>query len=193
MKTRYIFIAAGFFLAMQLVQAQSSFKVDNSNSSITITGTSNVHDWEMKAAGMTVSMVLDSEGENVKNISEVEFSMPAKNLSSHNSIMDKKTWEAIQADKYKTIKFSLSGVNGLTVDRDQIKGIAQGTLSIAGKSNTVTIPFSGSIKGGTNISIEGSKEIKLQDFDVEPPTAMMGTLKTGETVNIIFNLQFKSA
>jgi len=157
-----------------------------------ITGTSNVHDWEMSASGMSVTMALVKESSQLKNISAVEFTLPSKNIQSHNSIMDKKTWDAIKADKYSSIKFNLANVSGLSISGNQIKGTASGTLTIAGKSNIVSIPFTGEINSSQEIKIAGSREIRLKDFNVDPPTAMMGTLKTGETVTIEFDLQFVS-
>lgn len=193
MKTKFIFIALFSLLTIYSVSAQNNYRVDNEKSSLTVTGTSNVHDWEMSASGINASIVIEKEGENVKNISSVIFSLPAKNLASHNSIMDKKTWEAIKADKYNTIRFNLSKFTDLKISGDHIEGTATGQLTIAGETNMVTIPFTGSITNDNRIQIEGLKEIKLTEFNVAPPTAMMGTLKTGETVNIVFNLQFISA
>ena len=192
MKTRFIGFVILILLTVQTGFGQEVFRIDNSKSVMKITGTSNVHDWEMSASGMSVTMALVKESSQLKNISAVEFTLPSKNIQSHNSIMDKKTWDAIKADKYSSIKFNLANVSGLSISGNQIKGTASGTLTIAGKSNIVSIPFTGEINSSQEIKIAGSREIRLKDFNVDPPTAMMGTLKTGETVTIEFDLQFVS-
>lgn len=192
MKTRTIVLGILILWTVQSGFGQEVFRIDNSKSTLTITGTSNVHDWEMSASGMSVTMALEKEASQLKNISAVEFSLPAKNIQSHNSIMDKKTWDAIKADKYNSIKFNLANVSGLSFTGNQLRGTASGTLTIAGKSNSVSIPFTGEVNSNNIIKIAGSREIRLQDFNVDPPTAMMGTLKTGETVTIEFNLEFVS-
>jgi polyisoprenoid-binding protein YceI len=174
----------------QDVVAQSALKLDNNSSILTITGTSNVHNWEMTATGIDASILVENLNGSLSNISSVDFSVPSKNIKSHNNIMDKKTWEAIKADRYKTIEFNLSDVVNFNINGTIISGNAMGLLTIAGKSNQVSVPFNGKVNGNNEMLIEGKKEIKLIEFDVEPPTAMMGTLKTGDSVNILFSLNF---
>ena len=40
------------------------------------------------------------------------------------------------------------------------------------------------------INIKGEKTLKMSDFDVKPPTALLGTLKTGNDITIKFNLNY---
>lgn len=190
MKTRRIYTLFLLVLAVQFSFAQSYFSIDNEQSSITITGTSNLHDWEMGASGMIGSMVIERVDQQSLKIADAKFTLPSKNIKSHNSIMDKKTWEALGSEKHKNIEFKFAHVDELNVKGNQIKGIAVGDLTLAGKSNTVLIPFSGILKDENQIQIEGKKEINLNDYNISAPTAMMGTLKTGEKVNVLFNLHF---
>jgi hypothetical protein len=44
---------------------------------------------------------------------------------------------------------------------------------------------------GNKITIKGSKELNMNDFKIKPPTAMMGTLKTGEQITVSFQLNFQ--
>lgn len=191
MKIRHILILLLIFTS-QPGKTQDQYALDNTKSSIKITGTSNVHDWEMQASGISANMTLDQDVQNLNKITALYISLPAQNIKSHNSIMDKKTWEAIKTDTYKTIEFKLGSIINLNKSGPKISGIAKGTLTIAGKSNNYAIPFSGNTLDNDQIIFSGSKEIRLPDFNITPPTAMMGTLKTGETINIIFNLQFNA-
>lgn len=190
MKSISLFLVLMSLFLFQDVVAQSALKLDNNSSILTITGTSNVHNWEMTATGIDASILVENLNGSLSNISSVDFSVPSKNIKSHNNIMDKKTWEAIKADRYKTIEFNLSDVVNFNINGTIISGNAMGLLTIAGKSNQVSVPFNGKVNGNNEMLIEGKKEIKLIEFDVEPPTAMMGTLKTGDSVNILFSLNF---
>jgi hypothetical protein len=38
------------------------------------------------------------------------------------------------------------------------------------------------------MQISGSKKLKMTEFDMVPPTALMGTIKTGDEVTVTFNL-----
>jgi hypothetical protein len=41
-----------------------------------------------------------------------------------------------------------------------------------------------------NVTFTGKKTIKMTEFEVEPPTALLGTIKTGDEVTISFNSKF---
>ena len=42
---------------------------------------------------------------------------------------------------------------------------------------------------GGILQFEGSKMLNMRDFEVEPPTAMLGLIRVQEHININFNLQ----
>jgi polyisoprenoid-binding protein YceI len=121
----------------------------------------------------------------------VNFSVPAEGLKSKNSLMDKKTYSALKSDKHNRISFALNSVNGLSANGNSLSGTAQGTLSIAGKTQTVSFPFSGEIQNDNTISVTGKEKINMKDFNISPPTALMGTMKTGEEVTVHFNVNFQ--
>ncbi|EPR65510.1 hypothetical protein ADICYQ_5431 [Cyclobacterium qasimii M12-11B] len=57
--------------------------------------------------------------------------------------------------------------------------------------NTQTVSFLLKIlTEGESISLSGSADVKLTDFKVDPPTAVFGTIKTGDemTINIKMKL-----
>jgi polyisoprenoid-binding protein YceI len=69
----------------------------------------------------------------------------------------------------------------------------RGNLFIAGKSRNISIPVSGTInnQSGTNIiTISGETELKMSDFDISPPSFLIGAIKTGNIVTCSFSLQF---
>jgi hypothetical protein len=39
-----------------------------------------------------------------------------------------------------------------------------------------------------DVQIIGSRKLNMKDFNMVPPTAMMGTIKVGEEVTVNFNL-----
>ena len=93
--------------------------------------------------------------------------------------MDKNAYKALNEDDYPTIKFSSTEVSSSKI---------KGHLIINGKSKTVSIPVS-TKKSGQSIEISGKYKINMTHYGVEPPTALMGTIKTGEEVTINFNFQ----
>lgn len=141
---------------------------------ILVEGTSNIHDWEMTSE-KAVGTVQSSNG----TISEISIEIPVKSLESGKGGMDKNAYKALNEDDYPTIKFSSTEVSSSKI---------KGHLIINGKSKTVSIPVS-TKKSGQNIEISGKYKINMTHYGVEPPTALMGTIKTGEEVTINFNFQ----
>lgn len=159
--------------------------VDKTKSTMTIDGTSNVHDWTENVETINGSLTATLSGTTLSAISSFNMSIPVSSIKSGKSGMDKNTYTALKSDKYPNIKFNLQSTkiagNDITVT---------GTLEIAGTKKTVTFPVKYSISGGNPV-ISGSYKMKMTDFNVEPPTALFGTISTGNDVTIKFNIQFK--
>jgi len=172
------------------VEAQESFRLDHRNSEITVKGTSSVHDWEMKATAMSAKIEVKSNGSGLDEIVNVSFSMPTEKLTSDNNIMNKKSWDALKSNKHDNIMFDLTSVSGFNSNGSTFSGTAFGTLTIAGKTKAVSIPFSGNTGNNNALVVSGEEKINMKDYNVSPPTAMLGTLKTGEEVTVDFNMKF---
>jgi polyisoprenoid-binding protein YceI len=159
--------------------------VDNAKSTMTIDGTSNVHDWTENVETINGSLTATLSGNALSEIASFTMSIPVSSIKSGKSGMDKNTYTALKSDKHPNIKFNLQSTkiagNDITVT---------GTLEIAGTKKTVTFPVKYSVTGG-NPGISGSYKMKMTDFNVEPPTALFGTISTGNDVTIKFNIQFK--
>lgn len=192
MNAKGLFIGGIVLISIVQVKAQENFTIDNAHSSITITGTSTIHDWEMNATGMHADLQIVRESESSINIQNAVFSLPSKNIKSHNSIMDKKTWSALKTDRYATISFSLSEIDRLHVVQNNLNGSVTGTLEVAGTKQEISVPFSGKVNGTDRIIIKGKTALNMNDYNITPPTAMMGTLKTGAIIEVHFSLQFIS-
>ena len=216
MKTRYFILTAAVFLFSQAIYAQTTFRMDPKNSQITIEGTSSVHDWEMQVTEMHGVMKLKIEGAKIGetrtgeakigatrtedsqkvntqigDITAVNLTIPSKALNSKNSLMDKKTYSALKSEKYETISFTLKQVNNLSSNGTSIAGSAVGTLSVAGQSKQVILPFRGELENNQTIRFKGEEKINMKDFNISPPTALMGTMKTGEEVTVHFDVLFR--
>lgn len=175
------------FAAFSQGQVLEASKAD---SKIVISGTSTIHDWDMNLTDFRSNFrLVPGDNNEVTEISDVVFSCRVKNLDSENSLMNKKTYEALRADESPEIKFVGSSVTGLVSEGENISGTAKGKLTIAGVTNEVSFPFTGTYKDG-KLTIDGSAATTLHSFNIDPPTAMLGSLKTGDNIKISFNLNY---
>lgn len=172
--------------------AQSKYYLDNSKSSLIIEGTSSVHDWEMEANDLKSDMMVRFNGQKIEEITDASFSSPADQVLSDNSIMNSKTHKALKADDYSVIHFNMRSVSGLNVNGSNISGQVIGIVKIAGVSKTIRVSFNGKVNGDRSISIQGTVPLKMTDFKIDPPTAMLGALKTGDNIKINYNFLYKN-
>ena len=175
-----------------MVNAQTRYYLDNSNSSLVVEGTSTVHDWEMEANGLKSAIVLHFKDNSLASIENADFTSPAKKVLSDNRIMNNKTHDALKVDEYPEITFNLKSVNHLDVSGNSISGEVTGILKIAGIARTIRINFSGRMNPGNSVTFSGTVPLKMSEFNIEPPTAMLGALKTGDKVKINFKFIYKS-
>ena len=177
------------FACSWTLMAQQTYKIAQANSSVVVLGTSTLHDWEMTAKNITANLTVDKEGSSISKIDKVYFAVKSENIVSDNSIMDGKAHDALKSEKYPTISFRMQAVNDLVSNGGKINGSLSGDVTIAGVSKNISLPFTGTLNGST-IKVSGSKSLKMSDFKIKPPTAMLGTLKTGDEIKINFKLEF---
>jgi len=172
------------------LSAQERFSLNGEKSKLIIKGTSTVHDWEMEANNLKSHMLINKESGGLV-INQVSFVCPAEKILSDNSIMDSKTHNAIKAEKHPEITFKMKSIENLNTNGNVFTGEIAGLLSIAGTTKTVKIRFQGNILANA-ISVKGEVPLKLSDFNIEPPTAMLGALKTGNEIKVNYDFWFEN-
>jgi polyisoprenoid-binding protein YceI len=108
-----------------------------------------------------------------------------QNMKSGKSKMDKNTYKALNEEDHEKIYFKSS-----QIEYKDGTYHANGKLNIAGTEKQVKIPFQ--LKEENNkLHLNLTYPIHMLDYKVEPPTALFGTIKTGEDVTINMNLIYK--
>jgi polyisoprenoid-binding protein YceI len=169
--------------------SQQSVRLLPADSKIIITGTSNLHDWEETVEQFEVVLDMKFEKNEILGIDHAHFNCKSGSISSDNSIMTNKTMDALKTDKYPEIAFTMVSIDKLSSANGKFSGVVIGDLILAGVTKRISIPFSGHYEN-RRIKITAGKDLNLNDFKIKPPTALMGTLKTGENVVLSFQLQF---
>ena len=155
------------------------------NSSITVKGTSTLHDWSMTSNELQVNAVINAS----ENSFEVEFikgSLDVRTLKSESSQMDKNAYNTLKADKYPTITFDFVSVISENKEEQLITALFDVTIS--GTTKQIEVAATAIPEGDKMVVITGVKKIKMTDFSIKPPSFMFGALKTGNDLTIEFNL-----
>lgn len=187
---KLVFGSALLMIVTAQISIAQTYNLNNSASTLKVEGTSNVHDWEIDAKEQQGKLIAElADGQLVK-ISQLEFNVKAESLKSGKSGMDKNTYKALNTDKHKQITYKMNKVNNIDcVTTGNCKLTTSGTLTIAGNSRPIDITFDAKVTGD-KITLTGSKALKMSEFKVDPPTAMFGTITTGDQVTIKFTSTF---
>lgn len=178
-------ISALFILTLG-TQAQGVYKLQSENSKLLVAGTSSVHDWEVKATKFSAETSLEVDQNTVSQVSDVLFTASAESLESGKGLMDRKMQEALKANKHPEIKFSLKEDETINGNKATISGM----LTIAGQTREVDVSVHFNELNPQKFGVTGEVPIKMSDFNIDQPTAMMGTIKTGDEVTVKFDLEF---
>ncbi len=169
-----------------------SYELSKEGNEIHINGTSNLHNWNMIVVESSCEAEFDTEGLLLKSINKVNFSCKPTDIRSNSNLMDRKTYDALRSNRFPAIKFSLSSGADIKSAGRNFRGTMIGDLVVAGVTKTVEIPFTGTVNDDDTIRVEGSVELKMSDFNISPPTALLGTLKTGDLIAVSFSLKLLS-
>ena len=184
-----ILIFSVFFLGLTSFQAQT-YHLKQNESELQVLGTSNLHDWELGATSMKGKISLKQSEGKLQEVSDLTFSVKSESLLSGKSGMDKNTFKALKTSDYKTISFQLKSVEAIkTTKPGEYLLQTTGALTIAGVTKTVSVEFQAALTDDT-ISLSGSKKLRMTQFGVEPPTALFGTIKTGDDIQVDFKIFF---
>lgn len=181
-------------LLLQIV-ALTSFaqvKYTASKVSLVVSGTSTMHDWDMKSVNGAFEAVFTfAANGRISGISGLNFVTQVSELKSEKTAMDKNAYKSLKKDKFATISFTAANLTAATADgvNYAIKGI--GKLTIAGVTHDIEILTTLKLNPDKTISVIGYQKIKMKDYGVEPPSFMFGAVKTGNEITIKVDLSLK--
>ena len=61
-------------------------------------------------------------------------------------------------------------------------------LTVAGQAQTVTMDVSGQRLADGSVTAAATIPLKMTDYGITPPTALLGTIKAGDVVKVTFAL-----
>jgi polyisoprenoid-binding protein YceI len=169
------------------LHAQNTLSVKSVKASIK--GTSTLHEWESESTKITCLGNFQSEGNRVKTLEDINVRIPVTAIkSSEGRMMDNKTYDAFKSDEHPYILYTASRAV-ITVDAVNVTTIkVSGNLTMAGTTKPIMVEAKGKLLANGDMEVSLSRNLKMTEFNMKPPTAMMGTIKVGDEVTVTVNL-----
>lgn len=167
-------------------------------SKLWVEGTSTTKSWSCKAAIADADIIAtDANAATAilageKAVRSVAITVAAPKLDCGNGTMTKHALKALEADKHKTIVFTLSGYE-LSRAAAGARSTLKGTLTLGGVTRPVAITAMATDAGAGKVRVAGTYALKMSDYGLKPPSLMMGAMKVGDQVTVNFDLQLKAA
>jgi polyisoprenoid-binding protein YceI len=154
-------------------------------SSVTVSGTSSLHDWTVKGNSIEGEIVAPAITQWGSSPTKVVVTIPVKSLKSEHKKMDQLMAKALKADQHPTIRYELT--NAVPAgDMTSFTATTKGKVTVAGVTRNVDISITGARNSSGQYVLTGEAPLKMTDFGIKPPTAMLNTIKTGDVVKVKF-------
>ena len=165
-------------------------------SRLTISGTSTVRAFQCQASSFDakIESIGNSAVEAVlggqKAVTNVLVTVPVEKLDCRNGTMNEHMRKALKASANPTVVFKV-GTYDLVKSAEGVAVTLNGTLTLGGVEKPITV--NALAKPGENgtLLVSGTREIRMTEFGLKPPTLMLGTMKVDEKVKVGFDVILK--
>ena len=192
LKSAKIFLVVALtFVVSHSVDAQdlATYTIQ-SDSKMWIEGTSNKSDWTVTATELTGFVMKKADGSiEAPGIQKTEIIVPsAKIASNKSSIMDRLMKKSLKVQQHAEITYSMKSAEVASSTDMGYTLNTIGDLTLAGVTNEIMMSVEGQEQSDGQIRFKGSHTMLMSEFKIQRPTAMYGSLRTGDEVVVHFDL-----
>jgi len=169
-------------------------------STLWIEGGSNVHEWESRTTQPTVKLLRDASAADPNDVAALDawlrggglkgldLGVPLATMhSKKGSNLDKNMLKALKAEQNPEITFHLTQAKVGEPSGDSLSVSADGVLRIAGRERPITVAGR-LVRSEAGVWLNGSHGLRMSEYDVKPPTMMLGTMRVHDSVSVFFKL-----
>lgn len=164
------------------------------DSKLWVEGTSNLHGWSCTAETFDAAIEIDAAAAAQlataapSAVKRVDVKVPVKALKCGHGGMDDNLYKALKADAAPEISYIMATLDAVPGQSDGFALKTTGTLTLAGRENKLSMDVVATRLPDGTVKATGVVPIKMTDYGIKPPTAMFGTLRTGDEVRVNFSL-----
>jgi polyisoprenoid-binding protein YceI len=158
-------------------------------SRVWVDGTSTRDDWTVNAAEVSGSVSLADPASGEIRVQAGRFEVPAAKLQGGRSaIMDRLMHGALKAGEHPTITYQFVSGSTTPAGANRYNIATKGLLTLAGVTKEIDGAVVAERLANGTIRFTGSYPLLMTDYEITPPTAMLGALRTGDRVVVNFEL-----
>jgi polyisoprenoid-binding protein YceI len=167
------------------------------NSEMKIDGTSNIRDWDANVKTLNVTFLINEMDEfslttlTPENFNSLSILMPVKDIESDTRGLTGNIQKYLKKDQHPIIRFDLEKIESIETATENDADIlitALGTVTAAGVTSPVTMQVFAKENANGTVSFYGEQNLLMTSFNIDPPTAVMGTVRARDEFKVIYNL-----
>lgn len=166
-------------------------------SKLWVEGTSTVRSFSCQAS--EVRATVDANGTNAvarlmtgdKAVQTVNVVVPSEKLDCGNGTMNEHMRKALKAKEFPTIVFRATSYD-LARTSESVGVALTGTLTLGGVEKPITVKAQAKPGADGTLIVSGTREVRMTDFGLKPPTLMLGTMKVDEKITVGFEIVLKN-
>lgn len=148
-----------------------------------IEGTSTVRSFTCTATKVDANVVAEAGAASNALVQSALLVVPVASLDCRNKTMNEHMRKALKSGENPQISWRMDDykVDGTNV-------VITGRLTIAGKENTIELRGTGTAEASGTVRLKGSKEFRMSEYGIKPPSLMLGIMKVRDPVKVSFDL-----
>lgn len=183
------------------VRGETYVLVPAAGSQVKLEGTSNLHDWE--ATGIVITgeieipadFLLDPQQAAMKHLQggggppPVEVEIPVESIASDKRRLNRLMYAALLAEEHPLIRYRLLQAAVLEDEfdhPDRFRLATAGELRVAGVERPLEMEVLVERGADSQVVVSGTVDLKMSEFGINPPRALLGTLRTADELTVSF-------
>jgi len=175
--------------------SQPTYKIETTKDvDMKLLGTSTLHKWEMETTSMSgeAQFVFKSGSESdFASLKSLSFGLEVKDLKSDSKGLDKNAYKALKSDEFKDIHYKLISAIATPAKKNEYLLKTSATLTVAGVTKQIDMDVNCLINANGGITFTGTDKLNMTEYNAEPPSFMLGAMKTGDAIALQFNVVYK--
>ena len=121
---------------------------------------------------------------------EAEVVIPVRAFDCGVRQMNSDLYEALKGRAYPAVRFALNRAEVLASEpgADWTPVRVWGTITLAGEQRPVTVTARGQRLPNGRVRIQGRHALRMTDFNIEPPTGLLGLVRAHDDIVVRFDL-----
>lgn len=161
-----------------------------------IDGDSNVRSWDADITKLDATVVFEGvdnlslETMTPESFKSMSITIPVEEIDSGTRGLTRNIHKYLKEDDYPNITFNLNRVTKIEVTNGTALITAEGVINAAGKDHSVPMTVTASMNPDGSVNFSGEQELLMTSFDIDPPTAIMGTVRAKDEFKVIYSVNF---